>query len=525
MQIKYITNKRVANNITEKGGFMELNQKQMTKYEVIQSTQQTVGVSVESIVPDSFPDILRVISATAVVCVKEKNHQNDRVIVSGTVNATAMCQSEADGSIVLIPVYIPFSHIEQVNSLTSTSKSVLDVELVQITTEKIHSRKISFMGELSVSLTAYQAEISAVEPEIVPCNDDKLNVLCEELESINTVCFCEKNVRIVENMKFNELGYVPVHHKSEFITEDKKVLQNKIMLRGSLKTTVAFFHTTDAQVLHETYNLPYSYIIEGDSIEPDDIVEIVYQTKWCDISISDGMNGMQMINFDISAEIAALVSRSRIVKNVTDAYSTLYEIDTHIENASYISGREVLRFSGEHEHTTSTCSGAVKILHFDTYAGNARISTSENKAYAELCVHILYCDNMGDTQCVREKYVLCCDAVVTGNISDCHVHITDIKMCPTENGQISILCSFEFCVTQYQITKTTRLVKCNVLRDSLKMRNTSASLLLRNVSENDTIWSIAKKYNASPDDILAANKLNSAADITPGNLIMIPIIK
>ena len=73
--------------------------------------------------------------------------------------------------------------------------------------------------------------------------------------------------------------------------------------------------------------------------------------------------------------------------------------------------------------------------------------------------------------------------------------------------------------------ETTQVVSCNVIKDSLKTRKNSSTLVLRKISGGESIWEMAKKYNTSPDAIKQANKIEDDLENMRGKLIMIPIVK
>ena len=48
------------------------------------------------------------------------------------------------------------------------------------------------------------------------------------------------------------------------------------------------------------------------------------------------------------------------------------------------------------------------------------------------------------------------------------------------------------------------------------------SLILRKLSQGETLWSVAKQYRATREGILSVNELTEESQITPDKLLLIP---
>lgn len=64
---------------------MELNQTSICYYEKKLAHISAATESADSIVPDTFPDIGRIVCAYGTAVIKDQTPQNDRLLVSGTV--------------------------------------------------------------------------------------------------------------------------------------------------------------------------------------------------------------------------------------------------------------------------------------------------------------------------------------------------------------------------------------------------------------------------------------------------------
>ena len=64
--------------------------------------------------------------------------------------------------------------------------------------------------------------------------------------------------------------------------------------------------------------------------------------------------------------------------------------------------------------------------------------------------------------------------------------------------------------------------QCALDSQQLRQAPPAGTLVLRAVQTGETPWSIAKQYGSRVSQILSANKLDSTAQLTPGQLMIVP---
>ena len=80
---------------------------------------------------------------------------------------------------------------------------------------------------------------------------------------------------------------------------------------------------------------------------------------------------------------------------------------------------------------------------------------------------------------------------------------------------------------EFQAQVTTRkkkvcLAAVKVASETPKDLSKAPSLVLRGLGKEETLWMLAKRYNTTMADILAANSLEAETDIQRGKLLLIP---
>ncbi len=135
---------------------MDLNLRQQTiRYmKVILSTSFTQEETMEMIVPDALPDILRIVDTNANVLMRSKEAETDRVSVTGQANVTVIYCPDGVSGVRKMDVNIPFTAASSGSGITSGCKISAKAALTSISSEMINPRKILVKLELLTKLHA-----------------------------------------------------------------------------------------------------------------------------------------------------------------------------------------------------------------------------------------------------------------------------------------------------------------------------------------------------------------------------------
>ena len=91
---------------------MELTKTNLNWSRLLLDSQRTYEESSDAIVPETFPDILRISASYGTVQLKDDAPQTGRVLISGTGPVTVLYVPEG-GGLRRLTVPISFAHIEE----------------------------------------------------------------------------------------------------------------------------------------------------------------------------------------------------------------------------------------------------------------------------------------------------------------------------------------------------------------------------------------------------------------------------
>ena len=496
---------------------MELIQRQINTYQLTQREEFT-EVTLEAIVPDSMTDVVRTVGGYAYVSIKDKSIQTDRLIIGGTVDVQVLCITETNVVGEILPVTIPLSHIITAPGCTGDSIAHIYAESAECNVVIVNSRKIGVRVKVKMASDIYNPNMLQLSQSMRDCGD--IHTLKKPFKTTCITAATEKQIRIVESIPVTTPMLKPIRYETEFITEDMKVLKNKMMARGCCQLRVFFLNCQSGETVREKYHLPFTCVVENDCIDEEVEVKVDYQCKWAQLELKDTGTGCALV-CDICADMAITATTVVEEEILVDAFSCNYETQLKWCDANYYQTNQEETIKQELCYTWETVEDAARICDYSTC--HSYNYTEGGKLYADITANVTYRDNAGDVYCkvLKADFELqteCCPISV-------RMKLENVVISCTESGHIKLDADATWCMMCGAKGVVKQLESCRLMEDTPKAKKNNATLILRNVSENETIWDVAKRYSTSPDAIWSANKLEPMQPVVPGTLIMIPIVK
>jgi len=495
---------------------MELKRKQIERFEPISVREEIIELQNEMVVPDIYSDVMRIAASHASVVIKDKNISSDRISLSGKCDINMICATETNPYGEVINTSIPLSHILSVTGVNAESVAICDASVVECSALLINSRKISVKVKILLKNEAYNKRNLWLTTELG--EKENCYCLCKEYCDEYVAFVTEKQLRIVENISLESENVKPFEWSVKFISEDVKLIKDKVLIRGTCQLKVLFIDNSTGELTREKYHFPFSSVIESDGIGDAEIGEVKYNCSFADVSANSTASGYTL-NCDVTTNICVMVKKQISEKIVADVFNSKYELDAKWEKigGTIVIGKETVK--KELSVQFDNINNADKINDF-TYTVVKRVS--DKNVYVSFTFYVIYKDSEGEIYGVLCKYDT--EYEMPNHFYNISIDINNPSMQCGENGSISMEGEVVFEVDYGSSVEIEQLAACDVLKDSLKTKKHGASLVLRKVGTGETVWDIAKRYNTSPDEIAQTNKIEDGMNIC-GKLIMIPIIK
>lgn len=504
---------------------MELIKSRIPQYITVAGSTTVHEESLDAIVPDTFPDIETICCALGTMEVREKLVQTDRVMVSGNIKGTLVYKGENAGPLCALDCAIPFAALVEARGCKQQDLVLAKATLQRIEGRMLNPRKFTLRAEFSLQTQVHTAQECEICEGIAQQEEHGIETLTQQCSFETTVCMREKSLAIHEDLRLGGEDCAAadkvLRAVAEFATEDVRVISNKVMLRGIARGEALVLRSATGALVKESFSLPFSQIIELDGAEDGDNAQVDYCMKSCCCTIVGGENG-PMMQCDLSADVCVKIQRELHKNVLVDAFSTGWE--TKLKHAplelplstQHITAVSDVRIAIETpQRVVTLCDSSITVK-------NCGAIGAEGAAHGGLCISLVYLNEEGSP--MQWTQIVECEARFA-KVGPCECHCAcdtaGLSLQMAEGGVI-LSGTVSFGVQVPLGSQVAQVTQCELMEDAKKSCGTKASLILRRAQGGESVWQLAKSFNTSPQQIIAANKLEDSGPLQPGRLVMIP---
>ncbi len=495
---------------------MELLQNEYERYALLLQTEQGREETGAVIVPDTQPDVYGVLSVNAVCQIRQKTVREGAVVLEGVIEAEALCVTEEEGRCSFVRGSLPFSQEYALPGCGEGAVAETELTVLRAEAQLRNPRKLQFQIQTSAAVRLYQRQPLHITESVAAQPEEGIEVLTETEELTVLCCVAEKKLVAADEIRLEQSGHL-LRCESEWQQEELRVLANKVMLRGELSLNAVFLQ--DDETISREIRIPYSQVLECDGVQPGDEAEAAYQTLQLQTGILEGE--IPILSCSATGNVRVRVSRRLRVNVVRDLYSTRWETAATVETVRcpvYCTIERQIPVSEEF----STDEPAARVA---DCAWQARGGVEEG---GRLCgvyyFRILYrCAEGRLHVCERTVRVTAEEPAEAADLF-CRAGLQRLSVTASADGQLCLRFTAVLQAVGAREQACRQVAACTIDRERPRSLPAPGTLVLRSAAAGETVWSIARSYGARVEEILSANRLQSA-ELTPGRLIMIPFTR
>lgn len=503
----------------------ELNRIQMNGFDQVLNRTLRTEETMESIVPDACPDILRVVETNGTVCLVRKEAMVGRVEISGSMKLSVLYVPDGESGLRHMELTVPFTCGAEGREIGPGCSVVVSARLCKADTRVMNPRKILARAEAAVDVTVYAPVSREICTKVENVDgQESVEQMIETKEVYQTICVEEKPFAISDDITLSAgkpAAAEILKSWSEVIQGESKIIGNKLIFKGSANIGI-LYRGEDNGVYTALGELPFSQILEvsGVAEEAENQLFIVLTEAECTLSSSgDGRS----VEVELSAIMQAVVSETRTIGALTDAYSIHQLLDIQWENCPVDIQMDKGTRSQSVREIWELVEPAREVV--DCRASVSQVTQSREGtklvlvAQAEL--ELLYFNEQSELFSARRTMEVSCplelpeECVCTCrcvSVGDCYATLVA--------GGIELRFGVDFI---YQGISRRQLAAVSAI--SLGQEESGGgeqpSLVLRMLERGERLWDVAKAHKTTIADIVKANELENESDGT-GKLLLIP---
>ena len=502
---------------------MEFERDTIISYDTVAEVTLCQEETLESIVPDACPDILRIVDVCGQATLSGKQAREGVAQVTGMVRASILYQPEGGGGLRRMEAGLPFTCQAEAPGLTERGTVFARPRLRSAEARALNPRKVLLRVDLAVDITACQPVERPICGGVTGSEEEGLCQRQFRGEHYQLCAVQEKPFTFSDQVRLQGTGESPVllAVRAQPVCTESKLIGSKLIFKGMVELYLLLQEMEGGlSAAHES--MPFSQIIEvtGAGEEGDCLVEVEVASLQCDQIPGDGRE------LDVTLELLAQaqVYSRRPVTLLQDLYSTSSLMEVERENQPLCSLTDQSVRPQAVRELLETGEMVRSIVDARLALGQVRQSREGKELVltTEACVTVLYLDENELVQCVRRSLPVTCRLECPeGAKCSCFCACPGEVFAAPAAGGVEVRFTVEFHCMTTETTAVPTVTSAQLGEARNAGEGQRPSVVLRMPSPGEELWDIAKAHGTTMEQILQANELEEDA-LPFGRMLLIP---
>ncbi|MCI5605592.1 MAG: DUF3794 domain-containing protein [Clostridia bacterium] len=511
---------------------MELIKESIGINETVHKGSTQTMIEGDIIVPDTKPDILKVLQVDGIACITKKTAENGRATVYGRIDLKILYIPDKEGEkIKSILTSFDFSQPLENQGITSDSLIAAIASAERVEFSLINSRKLRIKAIVAVGYEIFNPKI--LEVAVDSADEEDVELKRENIKIQNSVDFCEHEINVHESLEVpggqTSIGEL-LKVDAKIADTEYKVVTGKIVIKGVICVCMLYSDESgDIEFTEE--EIPFTEVIDSENAGDETICDIDYTIKDMNCRVtedSDGDNRIVDAEFFVGVQIRA--SESMELEMIDDCYAPYRKTELMRENvvieeiAAKLSSQNTIREVIDAGVNAPAVSGVYNAI---TRPCITKAELQRNKLLCEgkIEAYILYLSQSAENPIYSIKkeipfsYMLDCEAEDDNLIPEIKAEIKHTSYNLNAAGEIELRCILSL------NANVIRRRNMNIISEALTEEidnNEKRGIVIYFVQKGDSLWSVAKNYSVPIGSIVDFNNLKENEKLRQGERLFIP---
>lgn len=486
-------------------------------------------------VPDIKPDVVQIIEETGEIKITEARSDQGKIQLRGKLDFSILYVGSG-GSQVLQKMTGSIGFDEQINMDGLEQDDTLSIgwDMEDLRTRMINSRKISVRSIVMLSITA--SKIVEEEAAMMKDNGDGIQTLGTTIDFSQIHSQKKDIVRIRKEIQVpsSKPGIMDIIWDK--VTAGKietKVLDGRVNVRGDMNVFVMYTSAEEDNPLqYFTAPIDFNESVETPGTREEMIGHIEIRFVQAMISSKENEDGeMRLVEAEIVLELHMSIYEERHVNFLADIYANdrqLTPVSKAITFDNILMQNQSMIKLGQSIQTESSSGKILQICQTDA---NVKVDRMVNQGEGILVEGVVY---------VRILYIAADDTMpvsaIKGMLPFSHVievaHLNDqctFEVIPVLNNIASTMADSDSVEVRAELLFNTIVFQRSVMNIILNVEESPMDFQTQEnmpgiigyiVSPGDTLWSLAKRFYTTKEQLMALNQLESEV-LTPKQKLLI----
>ena len=483
-----------------------------------------VEEAAETVVPDTMPDVERILCADGVVVIRSKEVTESRAGVSAAVSATILYAPEGGEGVCTLTASIPISVDAEAAGVTNDSLAVAMLTLSNVEARMLNPRKLLVRAVVNVHIECFNCTELDITTGLEGDGAENVETLCESTAISPVVCVKEKTF-VVSDEYHVQPGLLPIGtllwHTAEIIPGSVRSVGARLIFNGTVRLNVLYEAAGSGELCPAGFETEFSQMLdaETDFTGPDCSVWSMLTAEYVEpVTLAGGERG---ISAEFHLVSQCVCTDSVRVQCMTDCYSNGCELEIARSQTelSCVQRRSTVRASANEMFAASPAPVSIARVICRTGAAESENGTLRCPVF----VTVLYVSSDGGVYSASRR--LTCEApaeLSEGEYAAC------VRACCAEStagitqGGIDVRVAVDFELVSAKRTVFTQIAGVEAAEGGESCEYPSITVI--RAGETDTLWTLGKRYHSTASLISELNEL-ADGDRLCGRVLLIPRAK
>lgn len=496
--------------------------KEMLKLDkVIARNTQVLWLEQDVLVPDSKPDVMKVVSVEAVPYISNTDTVDGGIRMSGEITYYIIYRSMDEDKTRGITMTYPFTQNINIPDVKKNMNEKVNVSVRNIVYSLPNERKISIKTELVYKYVVkdnVDAEIlidmeDADDIESKKMQDTFYNVIDTKQEIIDA------NEDIIMSDSTPIIGEI-LRVGAGITNTDYKLSYNKILVKGDISLEIMYVEKDTNNIFTYTTEVPFAGMIEFESIKEEYKLDIKYALRNLELMIKEN----NILNAKGEITVDVVLYEEKEITYIKDFYSTKNNLKYDAKDVAVVKNKEIIIKNINVKDSVGVTDAKNKVgsVGISTEQLNTKVVGENLYVDGPIKLNVTFINQ--DTGAMEGKtYELLVDtSIPLGNeYKDNEIEIIiqpTSKAVSNVNGNVEANANLEFIIDVENVDK---IVLIDEITDEDVANDSLNSMYVYIIKKGDTLWDIAKKYKTTVDKIANTNNITDENKLDIGQKILI----
>lgn len=476
--------------------------------------------SADCIVPDSQPDIARILDVSAIAFIRDREADHDEVKLRCSIRAVVLYAAEDSEKVYAVEVPISYTHAAQMRGVEPRDELVCGASVVTADARILNPRKVSVRVNTAYPVCVYRQG----EEEIACAAAEEGCCIQTETKNLSyTTAVSVKNFTLVEDLDLDAAmpSAERVYCASfDLMPQDAKILAGRATVRAQANVK-ALYQSTEGTLCTLERSFEFTQSADMPAGGDESMAAASFYLRSFELDCAVDMSGESRY-LSLSAGITMNVEavESREFEILQDLYGLKRELSFTCRELDLTPPGEDCTVSRHFSETIDTAETVQSVLYCRICPDFSFEKTGEEELSTGATAYLVYKAEDGQIYGISKRLMLRFP-VPQADVSGAHLAVGEASASVSAGGGITL--DFDAVLS----CRTAPGGKVSVVEEAqwgeeYPQDPRGLSAILTRVAGDESVWEIARRYHTTSEAIEAANR---GVDISAGGnpLILIPL--